>query len=128
MKRNLFVLILMLFCISLQAQNSEEKGNTTQAAFIYVAPGNDPDIHNTFIDSPVVKLTVVGVADYDQAEKAAINLVNKGITAIELCAGFGNEGVARIVKAVGDKAVVGVVRFDFHPAFDFQSGDKVFNK
>lgn len=128
MKRNLFVVLMMLLGISLQAQSSVKEENTTQAAFIYVAPGNDPETHKVFIDSPVVKLTVVGVADYNQAEKAAIELVKNGITAIELCAGFGNEGVARIVKAVGDKAVVGVVRFDFHPAFNFQSGDKVFNK
>ena len=126
MKRNLLIVLVMLLGISLHAQNTEEKENTTQAAFIYVAPGNDPKVHNVFIDSPVVKLTVVGVADYDQAEEAALELVKKGITAIELCAGFGNEGVARIIKAVGDKAVVGVVRFDFHPAFNFQSGDKVF--
>jgi len=127
MKRNLFVVLIMLLGISLQAQNTVEKESTTQAAFIYIAPGNDPETHKVFIDSPVVKLTVVGVADYDQAEKVAVELVKNGITAIELCAGFGNEGVARIVKAVEDKAVVGVVRFDFHPAFNFRSGDKVFN-
>lgn len=98
----------------------------TKAAFIYIAPKNDPSKHCAFIDSPVVQLTVVGVVDYDQAEEIALKLVSEGIVAIELCAGFGNEGTARIAKAVGDKAIVGVVRFDFHPAFNNQSGDKLF--
>lgn len=36
---------------------------------------------------------------------------------MELCAGFGNEGLAIISKAVEGKASVGAVRFDFHPGF-----------
>ena len=99
---------------------------STKAAFIYIAPENDYKVHQATIDSPVVKLTVVGVKDYDEAEQVAIQLVNDGIVAIELCAGFGNEGTARISKAVGNKALVGVVRFDLHPAFNHQSGDKLF--
>ncbi len=99
----------------------------TKAAFIYIAPENDPDKHHALIDSPVIQLTVVGVVDYDQAEEVALKLVSEGIVAIELCAGFGNEGTARIAKAVDGKAIVGVVRFDFHPAFNHQSGDKLFS-
>lgn len=53
-------------------------------------------------------------------------LVADGITAIELCSGFGNDGVARLTKAVEGKAIVGVVRFDLHPAFNHQSGDRMF--
>lgn len=98
----------------------------TKAAFIYIAPENDYNTHKAFIDSPVVNLTVVGVKSYDEAEEIAKELVANGITAIELCAGFGNDGVARITKAVDGKALVGVVRFDLHPAFNHQSGDKVF--
>ncbi|NDV68510.1 DUF6506 family protein [Dysgonomonas sp. 25] len=98
----------------------------TKAAFIYIAPENDPAKHHAFIDSPVIKLSIVGVVDYNQAEEIALKLVSEGVTAIELCAGFGNEGTARIAKAVGNKAIVGVVRFDFHPAFNHQSGDKLF--
>lgn len=99
----------------------------TKAAFIYIAPENDPSKHCALIDSPVVQLTVVGVVDYDQAEEVVLRLVNEGIEAIELCAGFGNEGTARITKAVEGKAIVGVVRFDLHPAFNHQSGDKLFS-
>lgn len=98
----------------------------TKAAFIYVAPKNDPSIHRAVIDSPVIHLTVVGVVDYNEAEKIAQELVADGITTIELCAGFGNEGTARIAKSVGDKAIVGVVRFDLHPAFGNKSGDTLF--
>lgn len=98
----------------------------TKAAFIYIAPENDYKTHQAFIDSPVVSLTVIGVKDYEEAEKVAQELVKDGITAIELCAGFGLNGVARISKAVEGKALVGVVRFDLHPAFNHQSGDDIF--
>ena len=98
----------------------------TKAAFIYIAPENDAQVHKAFIDSPVVSLTVVGVKTYEEAEIAAQELVAEGIVAIELCAGFGNDGVARITKAIEGKALVGVVRFDLHPAFNHQSGDNIF--
>ena len=99
---------------------------STKAAFIFIAPENDFNKHRTVIDSPVVELSVVGVKNYDEAEEVALKLVADGVTAIELCAGFGNEGTARIARAVKGKAVVGVVRFDLHPAFDHQSGDDLF--
>ena len=56
----------------------------------------------------------------------AKEMVAKGCTAIELCAGFGNEGIARIKRAVGPGIAVGAVKFDFHPAFGFKSGDEMF--
>ena len=99
---------------------------TVKAAFIYIAPENDYKNHKAFIDSPVVKLTVVGVQNYKEAQKVAQQLTEEGITAIELCAGFGIEGTALVTKSVGDKAIVGVVRFDHHPALGNQSGDKIF--
>lgn len=99
---------------------------TTKAAFIYIAPENDYKTHKAFIASPVVNLTVVGVKDYEEAEYVAKELVKEGITAIELCAGFGLNGVARVSKAVEGRALVGVVRFDLHPAFNHQSGDSIF--
>ncbi|AEG19224.1 DUF6506 family protein [Methanobacterium paludis] len=99
---------------------------STKAAFIFVAPENDFNKHNAVIDSPVVELSVVGVKNYEEAEEVALKLVAEGVTTIELCAGFGNEGTARIAKAVKGKALVGAVRFDLHPAFDHQSGDELF--
>jgi len=97
-----------------------------KAAFIFIAPDTDCKVHRTLIDTPVVKLTVVGVKTYDEAVKVAVELANEGVSAIELCAGFGNEGTALVSKAVRGKAAVGVVRFDHHPGFDFKSGDEVF--
>lgn len=96
------------------------------AAFIFVAPEIDYKIHRSVIDTPVVHLTVVGVKNYDEAELVAKEVVEQGVKAIELCAGFGNEGIARISKAVKGKASVGAVKFDHHPGFDFKSGDELF--
>jgi hypothetical protein len=98
----------------------------TKAAFIFVAPEADPQKHCAVIESPVIELSVLGVKNYQEAEEAAQKLVADGVTAIELCAGFGSEGTARIARAVKGKAVVGAVRFDLHPAFDHQSGDELF--
>lgn len=97
-----------------------------ECGFIYVAPGLDPEKQRATIPSTDINMTVIGCATYDQAEEAAKELVAKGCTAVELCAGFGNEGIARIKKAVGPGIAVGAVKFDFHPAFDWKSGDDMF--
>ena len=96
------------------------------AAFIFVAPEVDYKVHRTIVDTPIVSLTVVGVRNYEEAKIVAVELVEKGVKALELCAGFGNEGLAMISKAVEGKASVGAVRFDYHPGFDFKSGDELF--
>ena len=97
-----------------------------QAAFIFVAPGADSSKDRSAVVTPGVELTVVGVKDYQDATQVAAELVTKGVLAIELCGGFGIEGVAAIKKAVQGKAVVGVVRFDNHPGLNFKSGDELF--
>ena len=97
-----------------------------ECAFIYVAPGLDPARQRAVIPSTDINMTVSGCANYDQAEEAAKEMAAKGCTAVELCAGFGNEGVCRIKQAVGPNVAVGAVRFDFHPAFGFKSGDEMF--
>ena len=100
-----------------------------KAAFMFVVPDADPSQHRVTISTPeVLELIVVGVKDYQQAIQVSQELVAQGVQAIELCAGFGQIGVAKVVEAVGDKAVVGVVRFDRHPALEFMSGDEIFNK
>ena len=90
------------------------------AAFIFVAPEVDYKKHRTVINTPTVNLTVVGVKNYSEAETVARELSEHGVKAIELCAGFGNEGIARISKAVKGMANVGAVKFDLHPGFDFK--------
>lgn len=97
-----------------------------KAAFIFVAPEADAAQHRAVVNTPVVELTVVGVKNYADAVAVAKKLVEEGIAAIELCAGFGVEGVAEIKKAVDGKAAVGVVRFDNHPGLGFKSGDDMF--
>lgn len=97
-----------------------------KAAFIFVAPECNPQQHRAVITTPVVELTTVGVKTYAEACAVAETLVADGVSAIELCAGFGNEGVAAITRAVKGQAVVGVVRFDLHPGFDHRSGDALF--
>jgi len=57
---------------------------------------------------------------------AAKELAAQGVTAMELCAGFGNEGIARVQRAVGPDVAVGAVKFDFHPGLGFKSGDALF--
>lgn len=99
---------------------------TFKAAFIFIAPGIDSSKNNHEFTSSGISLRAIGVSSYEEAEKISIELVNEGVGAIELCAGFGNEGVARITKAVNGKAQVGVVRFDNHFAFDNKSGDSIF--
>jgi len=97
-----------------------------KAAFIFVAPEADYQKNRSVVETPAVDLTVVGVKDYAMAVKAAKELTDEGIGAIELCGGFGIIGTAEVKKAVGDKAVVGVVRFDNHPGLGFKGGDEIF--
>ena len=97
-----------------------------KAAFIFVAPGADPTAHRAQVETPGVELTVVGVLNYAQAEDEARRLIEAGVVAIELCGGFGHEGVSRIARAVQGKAAVGAVRFDCHPGLEGKSGDALF--
>ena len=97
-----------------------------ECAFLYVAPGCDPAKDVARIEGDSINMNVVGMANYAQAEEVAKQMVAKGCTAIELCAGFGNEGIARIQRAVGPNVAVGAVKFAFHPAFGFKTGDEMF--
>jgi hypothetical protein len=99
---------------------------TLKAAFVFVAPDVDPSVHRQTVVTPQVELTAVAVNDYAQAVAICRDLVDQGIAAIELCGGFGHAGTAAVAKAVGDRAAVGVVRFDNHPGLGFKSGDALF--
>ena len=96
-----------------------------QAAFLFLAGDAGPD-SRAVVPTGSVNLNVVGCRNYAEAESAAKDLAARGVTAIELCAGFGNEGIARIQRAVGPQVAVGAVKFDFHPGLGFKSGDQVF--
>lgn len=100
--------------------------NKVNAAFIFVAPKTDSNLHRAVIETPALILNVIGVKNYDEGVVIAKEMADKGVGAIELCAGFGNEGTAMVANAVRGKAAVGSVKFDFHPGFDFKSGDELF--
>ncbi len=96
-----------------------------KAAFIFIAPHGDPAKHRSWVHTEAVELLAVSVSNYSQAEHLAKELVEKeGITAIELCGGFGVAGAARVAAAVD--VPVGVVRFDIHPGLNNVSGDSLF--
>lgn len=97
-----------------------------KAVFIFVAEGADGKKDRSVVTTPAVELTTVGVVDYAEAVAVSRELVEDGVQAIELCGGFGHVGTAKIVEAVGDKAVVGVVRFDKHTGLGNQSGDSMY--
>lgn len=90
-----------------------------QAAFLFLI-GDADETTRTVVSTPSIHLNVVGCKTYAEAEAAAKELAAGGVTAMELCAGFGNEGIARIQRAVG------AVKFDFHPGLGFKSGDALF--
>ncbi len=99
---------------------------TLKAAFIFIAQEADPAQHTAIVKTPEVEVTTLAVASYAEAERVAKDLVTAGIVAIELCGGFGAEGVAQVKRAVAGQAAVGVVRFDCHPGLGFKSGDELF--
>ena len=97
-----------------------------KAAFIFVAPEADPASHRAWVKTPAVHLLAVAAKNYEDSAKLAKELAAEGIQAIELCGGFGNLGVAKIVEAVQGKIAVGAVRFDCHPGLGGKSGDELF--
>jgi len=96
-----------------------------QAAFLFLVGDADASTR-TVVSTPSIDLNVIGCKNYAEAEEAARTMAARGVTAIELCAGFGNEGIARVQRAVGPDVAVGAVKFDFHPALGFKSGDSAF--
>ena len=97
-----------------------------KAAFIFIAPEANPRLHQNTVVTPEVEVTTLAVESYQQARVEAERLHAAGFNAIELCAGFGTEGVAIVKEAVAAKIPVGVVRFDYHTGLGFHSGDELF--
>ncbi len=100
---------------------------TIQAVFIFTSPEADPNLHYSVTDTGGIKLLTFAVKNYEMACDLVRNLIVKEkIDAIELCGGFGVEGVALVNQAAGGKIPVGVVRFDHHPLLVHQTGDDLF--
>ncbi|WP_241646469.1 DUF6506 family protein [Rosenbergiella metrosideri] len=99
-----------------------------KAAFIFIAPEASPSTDFTWIKTKNVHLKTVGVKTYKEACELLDTLHSEGIQAVELCAGFGNQGVSEVTKASAGRLNIGVVRFDNHPCLNNTSGDSLFNK
>lgn len=99
---------------------------TAQIAFLTLAEGACPTEHRMILRTPAYDLVCIAVPDYKAAVHVAQELVSTGITLIELCAGFGHQGVAVVAAAVPE-ACVGAVRFDTHPGLGGKSGDSRFS-
>lgn len=97
-----------------------------KAAFLFLAPKAEPNIHKSEVETEEVHLITIGVSSYESAVEVAKKLAEEGYTAIELCGGFGYRGVVEVSEAVKGKAAVGVVRFDIHPGLGNRSGDELF--
>ena len=83
--------------------------------FLLITAHADPKRDSTCIHNDDATILFFTVNSYSQGEQYARALAAIGCDAIELCPGFGNEGVGRIQKAVGPYMPVGVVRFDLYP-------------
>lgn len=97
-----------------------------KAAFIFVAPEANPETDASWVRTKEVHVKTIAVSGYQEACDLIDSLVEEGIKAVELCAGFGHQGVAEIVKAADERLHIGVVRFDKHPCLGFVSGDELF--
>ncbi len=96
------------------------------AAFIFISPEGEATTHQAKVATGSVDVTTFAVKSYTAACLLAKTLVADGFNAIELCGGFGIEGVAAVKQAVNNAIPIGVVRFDNHPGLGFKSGDDLF--
>lgn len=97
-----------------------------RAAFIFLAPESDPGKHAYWIKTDSVHVKTIAVPNYQYGCDIVDALCMEGVQAIELCAGFGHQGVAKMVEAAAGRVSVGVVRFDYHPLLGGVSGDNLF--
>ncbi len=96
-----------------------------QFLFLFAAPDKEASKCRSKVEFSGNILHIAGSSSYEEAVETAQKYAAEGVSVIELCAGFGNKGVAMISDAVGSGVLVGVVRFDVHPAFGNKSGDDV---
>ena len=82
---------------------------------LLITEHGDPRRDCSCIQNEDLMILIFTVNSYAMAEDYARVLAALGCDAIELCPGFGNEGVARVQRAIGAKIPVGVCRFDNYP-------------
>ena len=80
-----------------------------QYGFIVKAPGYTLGEKEVNLESEAFKTNIVGVGSVDEACEAAKQLVQKGVTLIELCSGFKGEDAKIIFDAIEGSAKVGSI-------------------
>lgn len=83
----------------------------TNYAFIFIGPGLTPEANTVETSSPLFKATVVGVETVDQACDSAKHLVKNCAQMIELCGGFDEEAVQKVIHAIDGQVPVGSVAY-----------------
>lgn len=83
----------------------------TRYGFIVKAPGYQSDTHHAVIETPQFRTQVVCVSSVAEAQHVARQMIANGIELIELCGGFGQEGMAELVAALNTEIPVGYVTF-----------------
>lgn len=73
-------------------------------AFIYLLEPDEAERTDT-----LGTLVSVGVRTIGEASAVARRLIGEGVELIELCGGFGGEGLSAVVQAVAGKVPVGAV-------------------
>ena len=64
---------------------------------------------------------IIGVANIEDAIKAACKLQDEGVDCIELCGAFGEEGARKIIKATQNQIPIGYITH-------IREQDEVYNK
>ncbi|SDP66884.1 DUF6506 family protein [Desulforhopalus singaporensis] len=80
-----------------------------QYGFIIKAPGYSLGQNSQSLESPQFKSNIVGVGSVDEACEAARQLVEKGVTLLELCSGFKADDARLISSAIDGAAKVGYI-------------------
>lgn len=74
--------------------------------YIVLTPGLNSKEHFTDIDSNEIKNYMVGVGTVEEACKVAKELVEKGVTSIELCSGFNAELAETVYNSINGTAEI----------------------
>lgn len=88
-----------------------ENDMASNVAIIYEETGANPGTDRIERERGGKRTTFVAVPDEDGASRVAVELVDGGVRAIELCGGMGPVPAAKVIEAVGDRVPVGLVNF-----------------
>ena len=80
-------------------------------AFIVLGPEYDSAKDTAVLASPIFKTTVTGVGSIEEACLAAKRVVQGGAQLIELCGGFDEAAMSRVIEAIDGSVPVGRVHF-----------------